>query len=355
MTMSVLPSDNPLLSEPKSRGNLRDKWDASEAVGRSAIDCTHHSTARAINCTAASSQFSDLVPVVADLVDGSLSSNSRRAYQSDLGHFLAWGGMIPSSAEMVATYVATHADLLAPATLTRRLASLAKAHALKRMASPTTDPLVKATLRGIRRRHGIAQRQARSLLRDDLFAVLAVMGERPKDVRDRALLLIGFAGGFRRSELIGLDVADVDTVRQGLVITLRRSKTDQVGAGRKIGVPHGRTQWCPVTTLEGWLSAARIEEGPIFRGVSRHGRVNDRRLSGEAVTIILKERMAAAGLDPDGYSGHSLRAGFATSAAQAGASSWKIRQQTGHASDAMLSRYIRDGELFNGNSAGALL
>ncbi|KKN73675.1 hypothetical protein LCGC14_0398760 [marine sediment metagenome] len=230
---------------------------ATHPADRRAIDCTDHATTRAIHCMAVDvGCFNDLAPVVADLVDGSLSASSKRAYQSDLDQFLAWGGMIPASAEMVATYVAMHADLLAPATLTRRLASLAKAHALKRVSSPTTDPLVKATLRGIKRRHGTAQLQAKPLLRDDLFAVLAVMGDRPKDIRDRALLLIGFAGGFRRSELVGLDVMDVETVRQGLVIMLRRSKTDQTGAGRKIGVPHGRMRWCPVTALEAWLSAS---------------------------------------------------------------------------------------------------
>ncbi|MEC5293594.1 tyrosine-type recombinase/integrase [Aurantimonas sp. C2-6-R+9] len=111
----------------------------------------------------------------------------------------------------------------------------------------------------------------------------------------------------------------------------------------------------PVTALEAWLSIASIEAGPIFRGMTRHGQVHDQRLSGEAVSIILKERMAAAGFDPEGYSGHSLRAGFATSAAQAGASSWKIRQQTGHASDAMLNRYVRDGKLFTDNAAGSVL
>ncbi|MEC5292105.1 MULTISPECIES: site-specific integrase [unclassified Aurantimonas] len=324
-------------------------------VDRRAIDCTDDVIPRAINCTGDITNFSDLSPAVADLVDGSLSANSKRAYQSDLDHFIAWGGMIPASAEMIAAYLATHADVLTPATLTRRLASLSKAHALKRVSSPTTDALVKATLRGIRRRNGSAQRQAKPLLRDDLFAVLGAMGDRPKDIRDRALLLIGFAGGFRRSELVGLDVTDVEMVRQGLVVTLRRSKTDQAGAGRKIGIPHGRTRWCPVTALEAWLSASGIEAGPIFRGMTRHGCIRDQRLTGEAVSIIVKERLAAAGFDHEGYSGHSLRAGFATSAAQAGASSWKIRQQTGHASDAILSRYIRVGQLFTDNAAGAVL
>ncbi len=140
------------------------------------------------------------------------------------------------------------------------------------------------------------------------------------------------------------------------MIHLRRSKTDQEGAGRKIGIPHGRTRWCPVSALNEWLERAGIEDGPVFRPVDRHGEVHEQRLSGEAVSRVIKERVAAVGLDPDEYSGHSLRAGLATSAAAAaGVSSWKIRQQTGHASDAMLARYIRDGEMFVDNAAGALL
>jgi integrase len=188
-----------------------------------------------------------------------------------------------------------------------------------------------------------------------LFVVLEAMGSRLKDVRDRALLLIGFAGGFRRSELIGLNCDDVVLVRQGLEVTLRRSKTDQNGAGRKIGIPHGKGRWCPVVALEQWLAASGVTEGALFRPIDRHHRVGPKRLSAEAVCLVVRERVQAADIDPRGYSGHSLRAGLATSAAQAGVSSWKIRQQTGHASDAMLARYIRDGELFTGNAASALL
>jgi integrase len=123
----------------------------------------------------------------------------------------------------------------------------------------------------------------------------------------------------------------------------------------KVGIPHGRTRWCPVSALQDWLLRSGIEEGPVFRSVDRHGRVAVAGLSGEAVSLVVKSRVAAIGLDPDDYSGHSLRAGLATSAAAAGVSSWKIRQQTGHVSDAMLARYIRDGELFVDNAAGALL
>jgi integrase len=155
--------------------------------------------------------------------------------------------------------------------------------------------------------------------------------------------------------LVAINLIDFERVREGIILTIRRSKTDQDGVGRKIGIPFGRTIHCPVRALENWLSIARIEDGPVFRPVDRHGRVSAGRLSGEAVSLILRVRMAAAGFDPAGYSGHSLRAGFVTSGTRAGVSTFKIRQQTGHASDAMLSRYVRDGELFLGNAAGILL
>ena len=139
------------------------------------------------------------------------------------------------------------------------------------------------------------------------------------------------------------------------MLHLPRSKADQDGQGQKIAIPFGRTRWCPVAAVAAWLEASGIGEGAIFRPVDRHGHVHNVRLSGEAVSIVVRERSAAAGLDQTGYSGHSLRAGLATSAAQAGVPTWRIRQQTRHASDAMLSRYIRDGELFGDNAAGALL
>jgi integrase len=221
--------------------------------------------------------------------------------------------------------------------------------------NPTQSELVKAVLRGIKRSSGRPQKQAKALLRDDLLVVLDAIGGDLKDARDKALLLIGFAGGFRRSELVGLDDKDIELVRQGIIIHLRRSKTDQEGTGRRIGIPFGRTRHCPITAVEQWRARSGIGEGALFRPVDRHNVISNQRLSGEAVSLVVKERIAAAGLDPSGYSGHSLRAGLATSAAQSGAPAWKIRQQTGHASDAMLVRYIRDGELFADNVAGVLL
>jgi integrase len=302
----------------------------------------------AINCTSEPS-------TVADYIRESLAENTRVAYLSDLAHFETWGGQIPATPETIAEYLVAHANVLSVATLNRRIAALAKVHRSRGFSNPTSVELVKSTVRGLRRIKGTAQRQATPLIKEDLFLVLEVMGSRPKDIRDRALLLLGFAGGFRRSELIGLNCNDVVPVRQGLEITLRRSKTDQDGAGRKIGIPHGRGRWCPVGSFKEWRVASGISEGPIFRPIDRHNRVGSERLSGEGVCLIVRERIAAAGIGPKGYSGHSLRAGLATSAAQAGVPSWKIRQQTGHASDAMLGRYIREGELFTGNAAGALL
>lgn len=292
---------------------------------------------------------------IRNLIHHSISDNTRIAYQTDLKHFIEWGGQLPASPMTVAAYIAAFSEKQAVTTITRRVATISKAHQAMGAKNPCRSELVKATLQGLRRKRGVVLKQAKALTREDLFIVLDGMGDETKDARDRALLLLGFAGAFRRSELVGLNVADIEAVRQGLIVTLRRSKTDQEGAGRKIGIPHGRTRHCPVAALTEWLMRSGITEGAIFRPINRHGQLQPQCLSGDAVSEVIRERLAAAGIDPEGYSGHSLRAGFATSAAQAGASTMKIRAQTGHSSDAMLSRYIRDGEIFVGNAAGMVL
>src|SRR5262249_49213134 len=156
-----------------------------------------------------------------------------------------------------------------------------KAHQARGVPNPTRSELVRTTLRGIKRARRCAQRQAKPLLREDLFLVLDAMGDGPKDIRDRALLLIGFAGALRRSELVSLDAADVSHVRRGIVLHLRRSKTDQDGKGHKIAIPYGRTRWCPVDALAVWLQVSGISDGAIFRPVDRHGHIHGGRLSGE--------------------------------------------------------------------------
>jgi integrase len=174
-------------------------------------------------------------------------------------------------------------------------------------------------------------------------------------LRDRALILLGFAGAFRRAELVALDVTDLQFSRDGLTVTLRRSKTDQEGQGRKIGIPYGANpETCPVRTLQAWLEEAAIAEGPVFRSLSRHGKVRPGRLSSVDVARVVKKLANRAGLDPAKYAGHSLRAGHATSAAASGASERSIMNQTGHRSVQMVRRYIREGSLFRENSAGKL-
>jgi len=173
--------------------------------------------------------------------------------------------------------------------------------------------------------------------------------------RDRALILLGFAGAFRRSELVGLDASDCIFGRDGLTVTLRRSKTDQDGAGRKIGIPYGANpDTCPVRNLQDWIEQAGIVGGVLFRPLNRRGQLRPGRLSGIDVARVVKKLAQRAGLNPALYAGHSLRAGHATAAAIAGASERSIMNQTGHRSVQMVRRYIRDGSLFRENSAGKL-
>lgn len=304
--------------------------------------------ARAINCT-----LCEATPAALDYVRSSVADNTRRAYSSDIQRFLEWGGSLPSPPEVIANYLAAHAQSHSIATLARWLSSISKAHVLRSLNSPCQTEYVRATYRGIKRIHGVEQRQVTPALWPDVCAMVENL-DGSKGIRDRALLMIGFAGAFRRSELVALAVEDVQFVKQGVVVNLRSSKTDQERKGRKVAIPHARGKVCPVSALEGWLKFAGISSGPVFRPVDRRGRVGSNSLTAQSVALAVKQRAEAAGLDPKTFSGHSLRSGLVTSAAQAGVSSWKIRQQTGHASDAMLARYIRDAEIFVGNAAGAL-
>ena len=208
---------------------------------------------------------------------------------------------------------------------------------------------------GIRRAKGTASAAKAPAITEDIRRMVAAVPENLLGLRDRALLLVGFAGGFRRSELVGLDREDCEFTSDGVILVLRRSKMDQEGAGRKIAIPFGSNpETCPVRTLEAWLSTPALEQGALFRPVSRHGQIQAARLSGHAIALVVKRYAMAAGLDPLKYSGHSLRSGLATSAAINGASERSIMAQTGHRSLAMVRRYIRDGNLFRENAAAKL-
>ena len=217
-------------------------------------------------------------------------------------------------------------------------------------------PIVTATLAGIRRQLGTAPKAKAPLMTVDLRRMVDALPASLLGLRDRALLLVGFAGAFRRSELVALTLADVRECAEGSAGDgAPRSKTDQEGEGQVKGIPYGRNESaCPVRALRAWLEAAGVKDGPLFRSVSRHGRVGGG-LSDRDVARAVKKAAAAAGIDPALFSGHSLRSGLATSAAAAGVSERIIMQQTGHKSERMVRRYIRDGNLFRENAAAAVL
>ena len=262
---------------------------------------------------------------------------------------------LPAGAETVALYVADLAKDAKPATIDLRLAAISAAHRAAGHDSPTKAEPVRLVRRGVRRTLGTAQRQVRPLTVPELRTMLQGLGTDPGGCRDRALLLLGFAGALRRSELVGLNVDDITGGADGLTLHLRRSKTDQEGAGRTLGIPFGSNPaTCPVRAWRAWLEVSGITEGAAFRAVDRHGRLGPTRLSAPAVALVLKRHAARAGLDPGEVAGHSLRAGLATSAAAAGVPERVIAEQTGHKGTAMLRRYIREGSLFRENAAGAV-
>jgi site-specific recombinase XerD len=297
---------------------------------------------------------------VQEYIRASKAANTLRGYKSDWRHFCGWchgHGLcpVPSNPETVAVYIAECAEHLKVGSIQRRLNAIAEAYKAAGQESPTHSSIVANTMKGIRRTKGTAPIQKAPTLTHDIRAMIDATDAGVIGARDRALILLGFAGAFRRSELVGFDAEDCVFGKDGLTMTLRKSKTDQNGVGRKIGIPYGSNpDTCPVRTNKSWLELAAIGTGPLFRAINRHGQVLAGRLSGIDVARVVKKLADRAGLDAANYAGHSLRAGHATSAAIAGASERSIMNQTGHRSVQMVRRYIRDGSLFRENSAGKL-
>ncbi len=292
----------------------------------------------------------------------SKASNTWRAYQADWRSFSTWCvGMglnpLPATPETMTLYVAHLAQRgRKVSTITRALATISQRHRTAGYPSPTTAAVVRETLRGIRRQIGVRQAQKLPLLSEQIRALVALAPDDLSGARDRALLLLGFAMAARRSELVGLDVTDVTFTDDGAIVEIRKSKTDQEGHGRMIGVPHGASpETCPVTALRAWISTAGITTGPVFRPIDRWGKVSTSRLTDRAVARVIQRHVAAVGLDARAYGGHSLRAGLATSAARAGRSERSIMATTGHRSPEMVRRYIRQGSLFEDCAAAGLL
>ena len=285
---------------------------------------------------------------------------TRKAYGSDFAIFQGWCekrglNALPATPKSVAAFLAVETSSgVRPSTIGRRVAAIRYAHKLAGHEPPTASETVKATVRGIRRSVGTAATRKAPATADKVRAMALTTPDTLPGLRDRALLLLGFAGAFRRSELVALNVADLHECDGGMRVRIGRSKTDQEGHGVTIGVVPG-TVACPVKALKAWLSAAAITEGPLFRPVAKGGRILHARLTGKSVADIVKRYATQLGLDPKLFGGHSLRAGFLTSAAAKGASVLKMMDVSRHKSVDTLRGYVRDAELFRDHAGLGLL
>jgi site-specific recombinase XerD len=286
---------------------------------------------------------------------------TRRAYRADFDAFVIWCSSrevapLPATPETVASFLAAEAARgIKPASIGRRVAAIRYAHKLNGISEPPTNSeVVKATVRGIRRTVGAAQVRKAPATADKVVAMATTSRANLKGIRDRALLLLGFAGAFRRSELVALNLEDLDPCEAGLRVRIRRSKTDQEGAGTTIAVVAGSVA-CPVKAVQAWLAASGITSGPVFRSVAKGNRIGRTRLSDRAVADVVKAGAGRLGLDTAQFSGHSLRSGFLTSAARRGASIFKMMDVSRHKSMDTLRGYVRDADLFKDHAGAGLL
>ncbi|MFZ1465872.1 MAG: site-specific integrase [Anaerolineae bacterium] len=283
------------------------------------------------------------------------SDNTRRAYAADWSDFTAWCAdhgttALPAHADTVTLYLTDLADRCKTGTVQRRVTAIRQAHAGH--DDPTDSRQVREVMKGIRRTRGTVKEGRAPAVIEDIRRMVAALDGTNMGTRNRAILLIGFAGAFRRSELVALDVQHIRFSRDGLVVRLRRSKTDQEGKGTEKAIPYGSNpDTCPVRALQAWVVKAKITTGPLFREIRRGDHIQERRLSDRAIALVVKRCAQAAGLNPDQYSGHSLRAGFATTAGEKGVEERDIQRQTGHKSVQVLRGYIRHGSLFKRNAA----
>ena len=294
-------------------------------------------------------------------LQSSKANNTVRAYKSDFndfGLFCAQNGFksLPSEPKIVSLYL-THLSTkdVKMSTLKRRLVSIGVIHKLKGYYLDTKHPSIVENIMGIKRRKGSIQRGKKPLLINNLKTIINVIDnssvEEIKKLRDRSIILVGFSGGFRRNEIVSLDFDDLEFVLEGLKITLRRSKTDQSGEGFVKGLPYfENSEYCPVLSLKNWIKLSNIHSGSLFRRFSKGSKLTENRLTDQSVALLIKKYLKLAGIDNKNYSGHSLRSGFATSAAESGAEERTIMAMTGHKSAEMVRRYIKEANLFKNNA-----
>lgn len=316
-----------------------------------------------LSLVAPSRDLENLIEKTKAYIRGAKAPATLLAYRSDFQDFTRFCrehnlSSLPSTPETVALYITDCASRLASGTITRRLTSITKAHqsaGSKDSPASTNHFVVSETLKGVRRAIGTAQHGKKPLLTADIQRIIAHCPKSLRGTRDRALVLIGFAGTFRRSELAAIKVSDVSYSKNGLVIDLRRSKTDQQAHGRQVGIPFGGDAGtCPVRAVRRWLKESQIKSGPLFRAINRHGHIGPRGLNRASVDWILKRAAQRAGMKTRPLGGHSLRAGCVTQAAMNGDNEWDIMRQTGHKSAQTLASYVRIGQMFTHNAAASL-
>ena len=294
-------------------------------------------------------------------LQSSKANNTIRAYKSDFNDFTLFciqNGFksLPSEPRIVSLYL-THLSTkdVKMSTLKRRLVSIGVIHKLKGHYLDTKHPSIIENIMGIKRRKGSLQKGKKPILINNLKQIINVIDnldkEEIKKYRDRSIILIGFSGGFRRNEIVSLDYDDLEFVNEGIKINIRRSKTDQFGEGSIKALPYfENSQYCPVISLQKWIKISNINSGPLFRSFRKGSGLSVKRLTDQTVPLLIKEYLKLAGIDSKNYSGHSLRSGFATSAAESGAEERTIMAMTGHKSPEMVRRYIKEANLFKNNA-----
>jgi len=290
----------------------------------------------------------------------SKAANTLRAYKSDFkdfGAFCAKHGFnsMPTEPKIVSLYLTHLSKNSKMSTLRRRLVSISMVHKIKGHYLDTKHPVIIENLMGIKRLKGTIQKGKKPILINHLKSIINVINEQKieeiKKARDKSIVLIGFGGGFRRTELVSLDHEDLEFVPEGLKITIKRSKTDQFGEGMTKGLPYFNNEvYCPVSNLKKWLELSKIKDGPIFRRFAKGLSITKNRLTDQTVVLLIKNYLSLAGIDNSNFSGHSLRAGFATVAAESGADERSIMAMTGHKTTQMVRRYIREANIFKNNA-----
>lgn len=307
-----------------------------------------------------STEFLELQEEAKKHLANSKAENTKRAYQMDWAQYSEWcerSGFqdLPATPETLVYYITFLGKTLKASSIKRKMTAISQRHETAGFPSPTKTALVKGVWEGLQRAVGVKEEGKDALWLDELRQIIQEISlDKIIGVRNRALLVIGWAGALRRSELVSLNIEDISITRDGLILHLNRSKTDQKGEGQTIGLPYGSNPLtCPVRSLEDWLLATGLSEGPLFRRINRHGNVLGR-LTPQSVRLIVKNCCKKLGLDPGKYGAHSLRSGFCSTAAKAGKAEHQIMKQTRHKRSDSLQRYIKKANLFEDNAASGI-